>query len=144
MDDFFTTYVDFNDFAFLFDFYNFVLFVDFVNFVNFIGRCLIVSMIFRVTTPSVDSGNPSASNNSPTRQENGHAINIEHAENFEADMALITQKIDTLRKSSNSARNSIGKWPFKVEDLLTSYKSFLENSSFILEHMVVYQSPELP
>ena len=55
-------------------------------------------MIFRVTTPSVDSGNPSASNNSPTRQENGHAINIEHAENFEADMALITQKIDTLRK----------------------------------------------
>ena len=51
-----------------------------------------------MTTPSIDSGNPSASNNSPTRldhhPENG--IDIEHTENFQADMALITQKIDTL------------------------------------------------
>ena len=53
-----------------------------------------------MTTPSIDSGNPSASNNSPTRldhQENGNGIEvIEHSENFQADMALITQKIDTL------------------------------------------------
>ena len=54
---------------------------------------------FRVTTPSVDSGNPSEC--SPMKTEppcQEPDLEIEHVDNFETDLSTITQKITSLSK----------------------------------------------
>ena len=56
---------------------------------------------FRVTTPSVDSGNPSEC--SPMKTEppcQEPDLEIEHVDNFETDLSTITQKITSLSKLS--------------------------------------------
>ena len=57
---------------------------------------------FRVTTPSVDSGNPSEC--SPMKTEppcQEPDLEIEHVDNFETDLSTITQKITSLSKLSS-------------------------------------------
>ena len=57
--------------------------------------------IFRVTTPSADSGNPSESSPMKPEPEVGQEpeIEIEHVDNFETDLSTITQKIAALSKT---------------------------------------------
>ena len=56
-----------------------------------------------MTTPSVDSGNPSECSPLKAEPEDSEdlMIDVEHTENFENDLSIITQKINTLSKSND-------------------------------------------
>ncbi len=59
---------------------------------------------FRITTPSIDSGNPSECSPLKTEIDDADLIDgVEHSEKFEQDLCQITQKITTLSKLKDTA-----------------------------------------